>query len=134
MSSRLLEFKPVPMVVSLRGVKAAARRLRGGLRASLDPSTLKDAAHGVSPNRRKFRDLWTGALSGIGKIPVRLPGAMEQGTGLRGRLPAQFCAPPGVPALLRIGRITDTLPPKGCCKAQRMYANVNVHIIKDLAC
>ena len=31
------------MVVSLRGVKAAARRLRGGLRASLDPSTLKAA-------------------------------------------------------------------------------------------
>jgi hypothetical protein len=31
------------MVVSLRGVKAAARRLRGGLRASLDSSTLKDA-------------------------------------------------------------------------------------------
>ena len=29
------------MVVSLRGVKAASRRLRGGLRASLDPSTLK---------------------------------------------------------------------------------------------
>jgi len=78
MSSRLLEFKPVPMVVSLRGVKAASRRYRGGLRASLDPSTLKVAAHGVSPNRRKFRDLWTGSLSGIGKIPVRLPGAMEQ--------------------------------------------------------
>ena len=32
------------MVDSLRGVKAAARRLRGGLRASLDPSTLKAAA------------------------------------------------------------------------------------------
>jgi len=58
----LLEFKPVPMVVSLRGVKAASRRLRGGLRASLDSSTLKDAGHGVSPNRRKFRELWT-ALS-----------------------------------------------------------------------
>jgi hypothetical protein len=41
MSSRLLEFKPVPMVDSLRGVKAAARRYRGGLRASLDSSTLK---------------------------------------------------------------------------------------------
>jgi hypothetical protein len=40
----LLEFKPVPMVVSLRGVKAASRRYRGGLRASLDPSTLKAAA------------------------------------------------------------------------------------------
>jgi hypothetical protein len=40
----LLEFKPIPMVVSLRGVKAASRRYRGGLRASLDPSTLKDAA------------------------------------------------------------------------------------------
>jgi len=38
------------MVVSLRGVKAATRRYRGGLRASLDPSTLKAAAHGVSPN------------------------------------------------------------------------------------
>jgi hypothetical protein len=36
------------MVVSLRGVKAASRRLRGGLRASLDPSTLKDAVFSVS--------------------------------------------------------------------------------------
>src|ERR1039458_1060595 len=33
---------------------------------------------------------------------------MEQGTGLRGRLPAQLCAPRKVPALLRIGRMTDT--------------------------
>jgi hypothetical protein len=44
MSSRLLEFKPVPMVVSLRGVKAAARRLRGGLRASLLAGILRVAA------------------------------------------------------------------------------------------
>jgi hypothetical protein len=42
---------------SLRGVKAAARRLRGGLRASLDPSTLKAAAQDVSPNRQKSREL-----------------------------------------------------------------------------
>jgi hypothetical protein len=66
MSSRPLEFKPVPMVVSLRGVKAAARRLRGGLRASLDPSTLKAAAHGVSPNRRQGQN--TGELA---LIPAR---------------------------------------------------------------
>ena len=97
MSSRPLEFKPVPMVVSLRGVKAAARRLRGGLRASLDPSTLKDAAHGVSPNSRKFRDLWAGVLSGIGnnrtEIPVKAFGRNGTGNRLKGRLPAQFCAP-----------------------------------------
>ena len=84
------------MVVSLRGVKAAARRLRGGLRASLDPSTLKVAAHGVSPNRRKFRDLWTGALSGIGnnrtENPGKASGAMEQGTGLRDDSQPSFAA------------------------------------------
>ena len=97
MSSRPLEFKPVPMVVSLRGVKAASRRYRGGLRASLDSSTLKDAAHNVSPNRRKFRALWPGALSGIGNNRTENPGKAPRrnGTGnrLKGRLPAQFCAP-----------------------------------------
>jgi hypothetical protein len=101
MSSRLLEFKPVPMVVSLRGVKAATRRLRGGLRASLDPSTLKDAAHGVSPNPRKFRVFSVGDLSGMGtirrKIPVRLSGAMEQGTGLRTDSQPNFAAPQEYP-------------------------------------
>src|SRR5271165_3641347 len=91
MSSRLLEFKPVPMVVSLRGVKAAARRLRGGLRASLDSSTLKTADS-----------------------------------------PPSFAAPRRVPALLRIGRMTDTSPPNGNCETQGMYANVNIHIIIDL--
>ena len=98
MSSRLLEFKPVPMVVSLRGVKAAARRYRGGLRASLDPSTLKAAAHGVSPNRRKFRDLWTGALSGIGNNRTESPGKAFGRNGtvnrLKGRLPAPVFSPP----------------------------------------
>ena len=107
------------MVVSLRGVKAATRRYRGGLRASLDPSTLKAAAHGVSPNRQKFRDLWAGALSGIGnnrtEIRLSLPGAMEQGTGLRADSQPSFPAPPGVPALLRIGRMIDTSPPNGNC-------------------
>src|ERR1035438_3713074 len=105
MSSRLLEFKPVPMVVSLRGVKAATRRLRGGLRASLDPSTLKDAAHSVSPNRRKFRDLWTGALSGIGNNRTGNPGKAfgRNGTGnrLKGPTPCPVLRPPRVPALLR---------------------------------
>jgi hypothetical protein len=120
MSSRLLEFKPVPMVVSLRGVKAAARRLRGGLRASLDPSTLKDAAHGVSPNRRKFRDLWTGALSSIGNNRTKNPGKASRRNGTGNRLkeptPSPVLRPPGVPALLRIGRMTDTSPPNGNCK------------------
>src|ERR1035441_9108598 len=101
MSSRLLEFKPVPMVVSLRGVKAATRRLRGGLRASLDSSTLKDAAHGVSPNRRKFRVLWTDALGGIGNNQTENPGKASRRNGtvnrLKGRLPAQFCAPQEYP-------------------------------------
>ena len=101
MSSRLLEFKPVPMVVSLRGVKAAARRLRGGLRASLDPSTLKDAAPGVSPNRRKFRALWTGDLSGIGNNRTDNPGKAFGRNGtvnrLKDRLPAQLCAPQECP-------------------------------------
>jgi hypothetical protein len=41
MSSRSLEFKPVPSMDSLQGVKAAARRSRGGLRVILDPSPLK---------------------------------------------------------------------------------------------
>jgi hypothetical protein len=126
------------MVVSLRGVKAASRRYRGGLRASLDPSTLKDAAHGVSPNSRKFRDLWAGVLSGIGnnrtEIPVKAFGRNGTGNRLKGRLPAQVCAPRRVPALLRIGRMTDTSPPKGCCETQGMYANVNINIIIDLAC
>src|ERR1019366_4368940 len=111
MSSRPLEFKPVPMLVSLRGVKAATRRLRGGLRASLDPSTLKDAAHGVSPNRRKFRVFSVGALSGIGNNRTENPGKAfgRNGTGnrLKGRLPDHFFAPRRVPALLRIGRMTD---------------------------
>jgi hypothetical protein len=49
MSSRSLEFKPVPMVVSLRGVKAASRRYRGGLRASLDSSTLKKVHTYIGP-------------------------------------------------------------------------------------
>src|ERR1035437_2290336 len=97
MSSRPLEFKPLTMVVSLRGVKAASRRLLGGLRASLDPSTLKDAAHGVSPNRRKFRDLWTGALSGIGNNRTESPGKASRRNGtvnrLKNRLAALFCAP-----------------------------------------
>src|ERR1035438_2222057 len=101
MSSRPLEFKPVPMVVSLRGVKAAARRLRGGLRASLDPSTLKVAAHGVRPNRRKVRVHWTGALSGIGdnrtESPAKAFGRNGTVNRLTDRLPAQFCRPPGVP-------------------------------------
>src|ERR1019366_3292942 len=99
MSSRLLEFKPIPMVVSLRGVKAAARRLRGGLRASLDPSTLKAAAHSVSPNRRKFRDLWMGALSSIGNNRTESPGkaSRRNGTGnrLKGPTPCPVLRPPG---------------------------------------
>jgi hypothetical protein len=109
MSSRLLEFKPVPMVVSLRGVKAAARRYRGGLRASLDSSTLKDAA---------VRDTCESGHRAIGwatctrarskpkpqKIPRaldrrsrRLPGAMEQGTGLRADSQPNFAAPQEYP-------------------------------------
>ena len=86
MSSRLLEFKPVPMVDSLRGVKAASRRYRGGLRASLDSSTLKDAAHNVSPNRRKFRALWPGALSGIGNNRTESPGKAPRRNGTGNRL------------------------------------------------
>ena len=84
---------------------------------------LKDAAHGVSPNPRKFRALWTGALSGIGNNRTENPGkaSRRNGTGnrLKGRRPAQFCSPPGVPALLRIGRMTDTSPPNGNCRAQK---------------
>ena len=121
------------MVVSLRGVKAAARRLRGGLRASLDPSTLKAAAHGVSPNRRKFRALWTDALSGIGNNRTDNPGKAfgRNGTGnrLKGPTPYPVMRPPGVPALLRIGRMIDTSPPNGNCEAQGTYANVNINII-----
>jgi hypothetical protein len=121
------------MVVSLRGVKAAARRLRGGLRASLDSSTLKDAAHGVSPNRRKFREHWTGALSGIGNNRKENPGkaSRRNGTGnrLKGPTPSPVLRPPGVPALLRIGRITDTSPPNGNCEAPGTYANVNINRI-----
>ena len=90
----------------------------------------------VSPNRRNFRDLWTGALSGIGNNRTESPGnaPRRNGTGnrLKGRLPAQFCAPPGVPALLRIGRMTDTSPPNGNCETNGMYENVNIHVIIDL--
>jgi hypothetical protein len=68
---------------------------------------------------------------------------MEQGTGLRGRLPGQFCAPPGVPALLRIGRMIGTraathrkndrhITPKRELCENKMYANVNIHIFIDL--
>src|ERR1019366_7825631 len=97
MSSRLLEFKPVPMVVSLRGVKAAARRYRGGLRASLDPCTLKAGGQGVRPTA-EHASIFGPALSvGLGtigrKVPVRLSGAMEQGTGLRADSPPSFAAP-----------------------------------------
>ena len=108
------------MVVSLRGVKAASRRYRGGLRASLDTSTLKDAAPGVSPNRLKFRALWTGELSGIGNNQPENPGKAfgRNGTGnrLKGPTPYPVMRPPGVPALLRIGRMIDTSPPNGNCK------------------
>jgi hypothetical protein len=111
------------MVVSLRGVKAATRRLRGGLRASLDPSTLKAAAHGVSPNRRKFRVHWTGALSGIGnnrtESQVKAFGRNGTGNRLKEPTPSPVLRPQGVPALLRIGRMIDTSPPKGCCGAPK---------------
>ena len=80
------------MVVSLRGVKAASRRYRGGLRASLDSSTLNAAAHGVSPNPRKFRVFSVGALSGIGHNQPENPGKAPRRNGtvnrLKGRLPA----------------------------------------------
>jgi hypothetical protein len=110
--------------------------LRGGLRASLDSSTLKATAHNVSPNRRKFRDLWTGALSGIGNNRTENPGKAfgRNGTGnrLKEPTPSPVLRPSGVPALLRIGRMTDTSPPNGNCEAPGTYANVNTHIIIDL--
>ena len=64
--------------------------------------------------------------------PVKVFGRNGTVNRLKGRLPALFCAPQGVPALLRIGRMTDTSPPNGNCGAQGTYANVNIHIIKDL--
>jgi len=81
---------------------------------ALTPLRSKPAAHGVSPNRRKFRVFWTDALSGIGnnrtESSVKAFGRNGTGNRLKGRLPAPFCSHPGVPALLRIGRKIDTSP------------------------
>jgi len=64
--------------------------------------------------------------------PVKVFGRNGTVNRLKGRLPAQFCAPRRVAALLRIGRMIDTSPPNGNCEAQGTYANVNIYRIIDL--
>ena len=109
----MLEFKPVPMVVSLRGVKAAARRLRGGLRASLDSSTLKR---------------FPAAIGGIESPCLE----KTQSSSRRVEAIPAFICYKETTAMLRIGRSVDTSPPNGNCETQVMYENVNIRVIIDL--